>query len=189
MASPALPPRAVCRHGVDLAAESSDEVDRRIRVVLLTCFDSEAGIIEHYALAWLHANCPRIRVMLNLSKPPPTIRLARPAAAALAMSGIAAAPYPPPPPPVSASYQRVITDFDGGPPILILQLNVAKLADVLLPKSLLTARVCGAPRFTAAVIEQYTRLGLPRSLLSVISYRCWMVRALMPTDRAAQLAV
>ena len=49
------------------------------------------------------------------------------------------------------------------------RLNAAKLVDLLPHSNLLNISMCGAPRFTAAVTEEYIRVGLPRSLLSVIS--------------------
>jgi hypothetical protein len=131
-------------------SSSSDEDDEallagpgpRVRLVVLACFDSVDSIIEREALVWLHANCPDIRIVFNLSR--------KPAAGAGALSG---------------SEHEV----DGGPVLTSGRLDAEKLVDILPRNDLLTVTCCGAPSFVEDVRDIYLRLGLPRPLFTVVA--------------------
>lgn len=49
------------------------------------------------------------------------------------------------------------------------RLNPKKLESLLPPTELLTVSVCGTPQFQREVSELYRSMGLPRSLLTVVS--------------------
>lgn len=111
-------------------------------MVVLAVFDNELGIVERDALIWLHANCPDIRIVFNLSR--------KPAAGAAALAGNAGEP-------------------DGGPVQVYGRLDTSKILSILPKSDLLTVCSCGSSAFVEDVKALYLRLGLPRPLFTVVA--------------------